>query len=462
MLNMEDYRLSSYTIFVRLEDADGKYMLVHGYTGAIDVVSEKISNYLNSNTIFSEENIPFSKKIFDTLVSRGYITMKKSKEEFEYVSKLASVLHKTVKASLANFMFVVAYDCNFRCPYCFENGLSDKGRQWSKKTFTKDMVDKAYDAMLKIEKNRALHVNPITLYGGEPLLYENREIVEYIITKGRSLGYRFEAITNGYDLDHFEDLLGPDMIYRLQVTIDGIKENHNKKRIHYKDPNSFDRIVKNVKMALAKEVQVAIRVNTDKSNFDDIAVIEDLFKGDMKSTGSQVYSALLCNYDTEKKTSKIANFFDRKQFNQMHKNNNFKHKCQGIRITYLKLLEAIKGNKKMYFSSIGCGAQSGMYILDPFGEIYGCWDHIGDCRQVMGTYHDDMIKWTSIYYKWKNKNIGNTLKCRECKYAFYCHGGCPAKALFHNKDINIPFCDDFQNTFELSINRLYQNHIKQN
>ena len=58
MLNMGDYRLSSYTIFVRLEDADGKYMLVHGYTGAIDVVSEKISNYLNSNTIFSEENIP--------------------------------------------------------------------------------------------------------------------------------------------------------------------------------------------------------------------------------------------------------------------------------------------------------------------------------------------------------------------------------------------------------------------
>ena len=39
---MENYRLSSYTIFTKLEDTEDKYMLMHGYTGAIDITSENL------------------------------------------------------------------------------------------------------------------------------------------------------------------------------------------------------------------------------------------------------------------------------------------------------------------------------------------------------------------------------------------------------------------------------------
>lgn len=35
---METLRTSSYLIPVKLEDEEDKYMLIHGYTGAIDVV----------------------------------------------------------------------------------------------------------------------------------------------------------------------------------------------------------------------------------------------------------------------------------------------------------------------------------------------------------------------------------------------------------------------------------------
>lgn len=39
---METLRTSSYLIPVKLESEPGKYMLIHGYTGAIDIVTESL------------------------------------------------------------------------------------------------------------------------------------------------------------------------------------------------------------------------------------------------------------------------------------------------------------------------------------------------------------------------------------------------------------------------------------
>lgn len=57
--------------------------------------------------------------------------------------------------------------------------------------------------MEQIQSYRERGNNVITLYGGEPLLAENKDIVTYIVEEGVKRGYKFEAITNGYDLDCF-------------------------------------------------------------------------------------------------------------------------------------------------------------------------------------------------------------------------------------------------------------------
>lgn len=63
------------------------------------------------------------------------------------------------------------------------------------------MVDKAFLAMSRIEPKRKLHNNEILLYGGEPFLRNNKEVVSYIIKKGIDNNYKFKVISNGYDLD---------------------------------------------------------------------------------------------------------------------------------------------------------------------------------------------------------------------------------------------------------------------
>ena len=90
------------------------------------------------------------------------------------------------------FTFLITYDCNFRCPYCFEKDIQKDGT-----AFTKEMVDKAYQAILQIAPDERLRSRSITLYGGEPLLKRNKNIISYIIEQGKELGFKFSAISNG-------------------------------------------------------------------------------------------------------------------------------------------------------------------------------------------------------------------------------------------------------------------------
>ena len=49
----ESLHKSYYTIPVKLQAEDNKHMLIHGYTGAIDIVDSNIVNALNAENISS-------------------------------------------------------------------------------------------------------------------------------------------------------------------------------------------------------------------------------------------------------------------------------------------------------------------------------------------------------------------------------------------------------------------------
>ena len=198
---METLRTSSYMIPVKLESEKGKYMLIHGYTGAMDIVTENLLTQIKH--IETENTLP--EELLHTLQKRGYITNKTQEEEYAYVARMAMALQKKYDTLVTSFTWVVSYNCNFRCPYCFE-GRSQKDSSL-KLSFTKEQVDTAYAAQDKIQPNRKLQRNIITLYGGEPLLAENKEIVNYIVQEGQKRGFKFVAVTNGYEIDQFLNIM---------------------------------------------------------------------------------------------------------------------------------------------------------------------------------------------------------------------------------------------------------------
>lgn len=287
---------SLYTIYIKLQDSE-KYLLVHGYTGALDIVQTHVANFLRQggriDDLGFENNTELNQATIDVLIKRGYLTNRSPIQERDYVCTLAEQMHK-LSSRKSSFLFLITYDCNFRCPYCYENNISNFGKGWSKSVFTKDLVDRAYQTMLEIQPNRKMHDNNIIFYGGEPLLAQNYKIVSHIVKEGVKRNYKFIGITNGYDLDKYTDLLLPEMIQTLQVTIDGVRDVHNSRRNHYKEGKTFDRIMDNIDRVLQSGVTVILRINTDRSNISTLPELSQIFidRGWSKLKNFSAYSAL--------------------------------------------------------------------------------------------------------------------------------------------------------------------------
>ena len=459
-LIMETFRTSSYFIPVKLDNELNKYVIVQGYTGAFDVISSEIHSFLRATPSFKKGDFPFSTETFERLKKRGYITSLSKEKEYNFAHKLAYLLHEKAKKLSKNFMFLVSYDCNFRCPYCFENCISQNGHQWSKKMFSTTMVDRAYKAMLQIEKEKKLHLKNIMLYGGEPLLYENKEIVSYIIEQGINKGYVFSAVTNGYDLNHFAEVLSPEKLHHLQITIDGTKELHNQRRFHYEKGNSFDIIMDNISLALQKEVQLSVRINADKKTLEHIEDLITEFKarGFIKNTNFKYYITPLTNYEDNQSNTEIE-YTDRKGIQKQVKEKEYGFECSDYG-TSTRILQAIKNKKPLALRSIFCAAQSSEYIFDPYGNIYNCWNFVGQPSQIIGNYRNDKILWTSKKEDWHNRNISTSPNCKHCRYAFFCGGGCLAHAAQKDGKFDISHCNNYPSMFKQAVNKAYSLYKK--
>lgn len=451
---METLRTSSYMIPVELESEEGKYMLIHGYTGAIDVASAELVERIKS--VSSTKN-DLSEEIVQHLLKREYITTKSKEEEFEYVSRIAKALHKKMQLLYKNFTFIVTYNCNFRCPYCFENRtMKDDTSLFS---FTKKMVDKAYLAMEEIEPREQLRNKIITLYGGEPLLAQNKNIVEYIVSEGRKRGYKFKALTNGYDMDCFMDLLSPEFIGEIQVTIDGTKECHNQRRIHYKEKETFDKIIANIKKALEKKIEIVVRVNTDNKNVEDFTCLRKYFNdcGFFSYPTFKMYSALLWNSSSiSEEEQHSLDFLSSRLYISKHKEMGTISQCKDCGLSN-RIYKALVENKPIPFRGVFCAAQAGGYAFDPLGNIYPCLEIVGNENYRIGNYRQDKIEWDADKLKeWQNYDITADSSCKNCRYALFCGGGCVAHAMFGRKE----HCAYFKSMFDAVVNQAFLKSAK--
>ncbi len=451
---METLRTSSYTISINLKDESKRYMLIHGYTGAIDVVNEDIATKLIQHDNINEDI--FSPTTLQILEKRGYITVKSQKEEYDYVMRIAHALHKKYEILYKTFTWIITYNCNFRCPYCFENRVfKDSTKSIS---FTQEMADKTFKAMNKIESRMQLQSNIITLYGGEPLLKENKEIITYIVNEGKKKGYKFYAVTNGYDLEYFVDLLASDLIYKIQITIDGTKEFHNQKRKHFENQNSFDKILSNIQLILSLnlDVKIMIRVNIDNKNLDDFVELKKYLKQTLHSNyeNLSVYSALISDNDSISDQEKDnLNILSTKDYIHKHIERGSISSCNGYNAIYKKIYNAIVNQKTIPLRSTYCSSQAGGYVFSPLGEIYPCWEVVGNKNYQIGRLSNNSIEWNDEELnKWRSHDI-STSTCKYCKYALICGGGCQALKNNH--------CTYFQEMLRTAVNDVYAKVCKQ-
>jgi uncharacterized protein len=110
-----------------------------------------------------------------------------------------------------------------------------------------------------------------------------------------------------------------------------------------------------------------------------------------------------------------------------------------------------------------CSAHTGMYIFDPFGDVYACWEKTGDEKVRIGHVEEDgEIRFSfDLQALWHGRTVASNPVCLKCRYNLFCGGGCAVLAAGHSGgDFYRNYCDGFAHRFRASVAEAYADHAR--
>ncbi|KYK35500.1 MAG: hypothetical protein AYK19_10610 [Theionarchaea archaeon DG-70-1] len=401
-------RKSKYVLTVPL--SEGEYLFVNTFTG------DMISGTRDLLKVFKGGLESCDTDVVSSLVTSGFLTELTPKEETASVFEALQSIRKVYKEHTL-FLFILTYNCNMRCTYCFESYLFEKEEKWLQKRMSFNQVDAAFEAMEKLTPDAL----PVHLFGGEPFLVQNYDLVRYVLEKGTDLGKSFSAITNGLETYQFIPLLMKADIQTLQITLDGAKEVHDTRKKTCEGAGTFHQIVKSIDQLVEAGIHVTVKVTFDHSTVRELPHFMEFakMKGWVDTEHVSVYASpvfhhskggcynFLCNLYLEDVEFLLTDSLVRTAF------------LQGMNPLIQKL-----GFKDKWVPQVSyCRHLPSQTYFDPFGDIYLCDDSLGDCEHAVGTYYPE-LQFNEQYYTWKKRTIFDMKSCHHCKYAMICAGGC--------------------------------------
>jgi len=307
-------------------------------------------------------------------------------------------------------------ECNFRCVYCYE---ADGTRSTGKRLTMDDETIQSLVAFVALKAESVRRVG-IVWYGGEPALALGtiakitgrlRKIFEK--TRAEYQGY---MITNGYEVTRDKlKLLRELGIGGVQVTLDGCRTIHDRRRPHVSGAGTFDRIIENLTW-LKEQLAVTIRINLDKENLESVPhLLEYLTSAGFRNSRVLVTLARVNPHEgacvsAANRCLGFAEFADHE-----------------VRLTRLAWSLGLRVHTAVSPAISACGA-SGInhYVIDPEGWVYNCWHEVGRRRYATGRLSKsgelrfnlpNLLRWLSI-----DPTVSE--ECSQCKFLPLCMGGC--------------------------------------
>lgn len=190
-----------------------------------------VSKFTNSDI----ENM-YDGKYFNSMFCRFYRLL----QDVIDIENRNEFLRNKLLFNAENLTLLITKQCNMRCTYCVEKG------HYANQYMSKSVIDSVVDLM-----NRSTKISQLTLFGGEPLMIENLDILNYLIDKliSSDLHPQIHIMTNGQDLNNDEMLklfnkcnINNILTY-VQFSIDNIKEVNDSRRITINKESAFDRAI---------------------------------------------------------------------------------------------------------------------------------------------------------------------------------------------------------------------------
>lgn len=434
------YKKSKYNIEVDILD-NNNILFFNTFTNAYGIMDERTKELYDTIEDVKLENLEIIKfkENINILLKNGYIISKETNELD--ILKLQSQVGKYMNNKLT-LTIAPTLACNMACPYCFE----DKKNISMNETVQNNLYNFTEEFLAK----RSCKEFHVTWYGGEPLLeigviYNlSEKFIELCVEKG--IHYTASIITNGVLLEREVAIKLKEecQITMAQITIDGLPEYHNSRRILIDGRDSFDIIVNNID-ACKDLLKISVRINVDKTNINNIKKLTEYFLQEKEwHKNPEFYVAPVVEYEYNCGTGNCINGEDYGRLD-----------FEILNLIGSIDLERVKQQLYPSRKILPCTAvQYGSYVVDPDGDLYSCFNVIGNKEKKIG---DVKHIWAinNEYIRWLlHEPTGDCLKCNLLPM---CAGGCPYEFLLHGK----PTCDKITYNFKDRLKLAYNEYIKQ-
>lgn len=405
-------------------DYQGKKLAFNGLSAAFAEVDDDFIKLLNNITNIKEKDINEKDKNLLENMKMGCFILDDDVNELNII-KFNSYIEK-FRTTFLDLTIAPTLQCNFACPYCYEkrqNGMISRN--------VMNDICREVERAAKQKKNIS-----ISWYGGEPLLAKNivAEMSHKMIRICEKDDVRYNAyiITNGYLIDEETlKMFKEAKITGAQITVDGPPEVHNARRKLYNSTiKTFDVIIKNIKLLMANEIPVDIRVNADRTNINKLEeLLEILIQNGLKncsvslghvkdytSTCQSVVHDCLSNKEYAKETLKQQKIL-------------MKYGFHAIDYPYYP------GVKANYC----CADRLDSFVVGHDGGLYKCWNDVGVKERCIGNIKEDLAltNYNVLHQKYLLWSPLGYAKCIACQYLPICMGGCP----FNGMKLGEPECE---------------------
>lgn len=343
--------------------------------------------------------------------------------------------------------FVPWYSCNFTCSYCFQDEYTNPNNISSAELINAffEYIDTTFAGRRKY----------ITIFGGEPLLTgtKNKEIIALLIAQANQRKLDIAIVTNGYTIAEYIDILKNANIREIQVTLDGLQEVHDSRRMLRGGKPSFDTIVQGIDLLLQNNIPVNLRMVVDKNNIQELPKLAQ-FAIDKQWTASSLFKTQLGrNYELHHCQTNNQRLYTRiEMYEDIYK------LCK----EYPEILEfhkpAFSISKFLWeqgempsplFDS--CTGTKTEWAFDYTGSIYSCTATVGKTEERLGTFYPKVSLLTADIEQWQDRDVLSIEACKQCNVQLACGGGCAAVAKNNHGSVSAHDCRPIQELLELGI-----------
>lgn len=438
------YRTSRYNFFYSLDQ--GRALAYNALANSLLVVGAPLAELLRQ----LEAAAPFDvNQIPPQAVASGFVVP----EEFDELLAIRQRSRQLRDApDSLELTIAPTLSCNFGCAYCFQD---------HPRSFMSFEVQRALVHFVE-SHCRTLRALGVTWFGGEPILAI--KVVHRLSREFERLAdtyaFRFTPaamITNGWGLTTENCVLLRECnVDRIQVTIDGVGETHDRRRMLVGGRATFDRIMTNLRRAVELLPQVAftVRVNLECDNEAALQDVADYIVALGLQARVHVYPGHVEPYTSH---SNVAAALTDQEFYEIRSRHDRVRLDRGQTLAQMPTIRA-----DVYC----CAMRRHAFVITPSGALFKCWNETGadESRAVGHLLRDTSQLVVGRETEFDAWDVTDDPECAACKVLPLCGGGCVWRGMMaagdftHLRKIHSPYL--FGDNLERAVRLQYEQYLR--